>query len=707
MKNILLLAVLVFCTQFAFTQTDTDLEDVFWNAETNFYDENYSEALTQYLEIYNNGYNENSNINYRIGVCYLKGFNSNSDKVKAVPYLEWAVRSTTKDYDEGNFEETDAHEDAFIYLGDAYFVNNELERAIETYEEYKEASQTTDSYYLNIVNRKIETCISARILKTLRVQYETKNIGKPVNDNFANFNASVSEDGNTLVFTSDMKFYTAAMYCDKVDGKFENPKNLNIDLIIEGSTQALSISPDGTEFYVFIGEGEGFKGNIYVSKRVDGKWTELKKLKINSGDLDTDASVSPDGTTLYFASNRSGGFGGVDIYKATKDENGEWSNPVNLGATINSKFDDNSPFLLKDGKTMYFSSQGHENNLGGYDLFMTKLNEDGSWNKPINFGYPVNTTDDEKHIFPLPEAGKGLVSLAEEDSYGDLDVYEITFTPQENPMIQLVGTLDNRGKEIEIISGDKNTKSNTDGEFELIVPSGNIQIEMNAEDMTPAATVINTPEVYCMAQIDLSDINLKHHDPIVTVPDTTATDTITDVADNTDNNNNGTDGTDNTDATDTTDTTDNTDNSDNNDVTDNTDTNNTQVDKTEIETILFGFNKSIPEVYKSNLDMLAIYLNNSSDVLIEVQGYTDLQGDEEYNLYLSKKRASFVKDYLVSKGVDEKKIKVKGFGEANQISSDLGPQTRKYNRRVTFKIIRDAEGKLSVKAPDIPAQYKL
>ncbi|MFH2095094.1 MAG: OmpA family protein [Bacteroidota bacterium] len=674
MKYIILFLLLLFIAP-AFSQDETPVADIFWDAESFFYEKDYVEALTLYLEIYNREYNQNSNINYRIGVCYLKGFNRHSDKVKAIPYMERAVKSTTKNYKEGDFSLESAHEDAYIYLGDAYLINNELDHAIMAYNDYKEISGTTDEYYLNIVNRKIETCNSAKILESLDVKYEIKNLGNVINNNYANYNASISADGKLLVYTSNMLFYEAVMYSErKSNGEFAEPGNLNIDARVEGSIRSLCVSPDGNEIYVFKpGLLEG-TGNIYVSIKTDGKWSELSKLNINSGSLDRDASISPDGKTLYFTSNRVGGYGGLDIYKSEKDANGHWGKAINLGSTINTRFDEITPFVLADNRTLYFSSQGHAYNIGGADIFMTKCDEAGNYSEPLNFGYPMNTTDDDYFLFPLGSEGKALIHLGLDEGYGDLDIYEVTFFPKEKPAVLLVGQLDNKEKKITMDISANGTdmegiKTKKDGKVSVEVPSGEIRVRFTADDMDAAVKEIKVPMVYCLAEVDVSDVKLKHNEKVVEKTNDQ------NVVENQDSNNNG--------------------------------STKSKAEATAIEAILFGFNQSVPQEYKASLDRLAEYMKSSDNIQLEVQGYADLQGDEEYNMYLSKKRAEFVKEYLVSKGVEEKKLVVKAYGEQNQISKDLTPESRKYNRRVTFKVIRDDVGKLTVNPPVIPDKYRI
>jgi len=673
MKNLLGIFLIIISVSVFADNEPVDVKAMFWDAETFFYEKDYKEALTIYNNIVESG-TENANIDYRIGICYLKGYNKNSDKIKSIRYLEKAVQSITKDYKEGEITEISAHEDAYIYLGDAYAINNELDKAIKAYNDFKDITGTTDKYYLNIVNRKLETCESAKKLESLSIKFTLRNLGGKINNKFANYDAVLSGDGNTLVYTTDMKFYEAVFYSKKVNGEFSTPRNFNIDAHVDGSISSVGISYDGKELYLFkAGDDEG-KGDIYVSTYDGVKWSKIKKLNknINTSDLERHANPSKDGKVLYFTSNRKGGYGSLDIYKSIRQEDGEWGKAINLGDKINSKFDDVAPFILQDNKTLYFSSQGHYYNMGQNDLFMSKFQDDSTWSTPLNFGYPLNTTDEDKFLYPTSEQGKALISLASEDGFGDLDIYEVTFYPQETPSVLLKGKLDNKGKEIDVkvTANDetiKETKSDKEGNVSVKVPSDNIKITFTAEDMELAEKSFEIPKVYCLAELDLSDVKLKHANN-------------SDLSDN----NNDVSGANTTKVT-----------------------NGGSVVETVAPAILFGFDKAIPERYKDELDKLAVYLNNCNNILIEIAGYADAQGDEAYNMILTQKRANFVKDYLVSKSVDSSKLKVVGYGEKYPVSIDLNPESRKYNRRVQFKIIRDEEGKLKVLLPEIPDEYKI
>ncbi len=678
MNKILFLSLILIQIIVVKAQDTFDADAVFWDAETYFYEEDYKEALSLYRQLLNNGNLDNANINYRIGVCYLKAYHKADIKKKAIPYLEKAVKSVTHKYKEGSIYEINAPYDAYIYLADAYAIANKLDKAIQTYKAFKDSSKTKDEYYLNIVNRKIETCKSAKFLMNYKVKYSLKNLGRKINNRFANYNAILSGDGKTFVYTTDMKFYEAIFYCKVENGEFTTPKNFNIEAKVDGSVRSVGLSYDGTELYIYKKGNDYGKGDIYVSKFKDGKWSKIEKLNknINTSDLERHAFPSKDGKTLYFTSNRRGGYGGLDIYKSTKQDNGEWGKAVNLGPVINTKFDDIAPFILDDNKTLYFSSQGHYYNIGNNDLFVTTLSDTG-WTKPLNFGYPINTTNEDKFLYPINNSGKAYLSLAADDSYGDLDIYEITFYPDINPKTELTANLNSKGSILNVSLSDengntKNVKTNDKGYFSTKVESGKINIKITGDNIQELDTTIETPKVYALLQVDLSDVNLKYKDNVVAEKQ----------GGNTDNN-----------------------------------ANNKQKIKPNlpnqlkvpitVNAVLFGFDKYIPEKYNDDLDKLATYLNNVNNILIEIQGYADAQGDETYNMMLSEKRANFVKDYLIKKGVSKEKLKVKAFGEQYPISIDLNPQSRKYNRRVQFKVVRDELGKLKFLLPEVPDKYKI
>ncbi len=180
-------------------------------------------------------------------------------------------------------------------------------------------------------------------------------------------------------------------------------------------------------------------GDLYFSVFENTNWSNLEKLPeaINSKYAESSASLSEDGNILYFSSDRDGGYGGKDIYRSIRFGNGDWSLPLNLGPTINSKFDDDAPFISADGKSLYFSSKGHKT-IGGFDIFKLSLKEDGnSWSLPQNLGYPVNTVKDDIYFVTTEDENKGYYSSSRDGGYGGQDIYRINLI-DKNQMVVIV-----------------------------------------------------------------------------------------------------------------------------------------------------------------------------------------------------------------------------------------------------------------------------
>jgi hypothetical protein len=183
---------------------------------------------------------------------------------------------------------------------------------------------------------------------------------------------------------------------------------------------------------------------------LDGdEWQVAEKYGegINSANLEPSASLSADGNKIYFSSNRPGGYGGLDIYRAVKFPDGKWSLPQNLGPAINTEAHEDAPFIYPDDKTLYFSSQAHET-MGGYDIFKSEVDENGAWSKPKNLGYPINTTDDDRYFVLSADGRRGYYSSGKDGGFGEHDIYEMHL-PHEFKDLTLV-----KG----VISADNSTK---------------------------------------------------------------------------------------------------------------------------------------------------------------------------------------------------------------------------------------------------------
>lgn len=388
--------------------------------------EEYREALPFFLELYDAG-RRDANIKHRIGYCYLHIPNK---KDKAIIYLEDAIENVSLDYKEGYFTERKAPIETYLYLGMAYRVNNQLRKAIDSFEKYKELLDEKNEQQHKIVDAEIIACKNALELTKIPTSIIESNLGKNINSSFNNINPLVSGDEETIVFISQLRFYDGIFSSKKRDGRWLPARNISLDFNSTNPLFPVYLTRDGNTLYLRRNDQDIF--NLYTSRFNNGVWSVPEKLgnNINSNAAETHACVSDDGLTLYFTSNREGGFGGFDIYKSEIDVDGKWGPPVNLGASVNSAFDEATPFISEDGKTLYFSSKGHFN-IGGFDIFMSKLNGK-SWTKPENLGFPFNTTDDDIFFFPLKNGTVAYYSKFKETGYGDNDIYRIQIFEREN-----------------------------------------------------------------------------------------------------------------------------------------------------------------------------------------------------------------------------------------------------------------------------------
>lgn len=403
------------------------LKDIFLDAEFFLMDESYTDALIEYQKLLPRGYENNANINYRIGVCYL---NMPGEKEKAIPYLEKAVTNVTPKYQEGIFKETRAPYDAWLYLGNGYRITNQLDKAVQAYQKYKELLKNEKSEMSKYADQQIVACNNAKKAQENPVYVIQDNLGEVINTEFTDFNPVVSADESVMVFMTALKFYNALKYSKKEDGKWTEPINITPEIQSDGNQYTNCLSKDGTQLYLNI--EDNFNSDIMFSSYNNNRWdkSELLNKNINTKFWESHASISPDGEALYFTSNKKGGFGEMDLYVSRKDNLGDWGKALNLGPAINTELNEDHPFLSEDGKMLYFASQGHFN-IGGYDIFKSEQMADGTWSKPVNIGFPVNTTDDDLFFYPSGNGKYGYQARFADDNFGLRDIYRFEIFESE------------------------------------------------------------------------------------------------------------------------------------------------------------------------------------------------------------------------------------------------------------------------------------
>ncbi len=399
------------------------LQDAYFEAEYFLLSEDYTDALPYYQGIYA-AMPDNDNIAFRIGLCYL---NIEGKKNLAIEYLEKASVNPTAKYREGLLRQTQAPYEALFFLGDAYRVNYMFEKAKDAYQRYRSTLLPNDKDNLAFIDQQIAGCDNAPAIMAKPIKFSVESLGNILNDSRDNFFPVVADDGKSIAYMTSMKFYDAIMYSKLVKGEWTTPVNITPDLQSDGDqyVSCLSISRN----LLFLSKDDNINSDIWVSKFNGEKWEPATKLRkeINTKYWETHAYISDDGTTLIFASDRPGGFGGLDLYISKLNAEGEWGTPVNAGPEINTPMNEDRPFLIDNGKKLYFASQGHYN-MGGYDIFSSEQQSNGLWSTPVNLGYPLNTPDDNFFFCPSDNGKEGYVALTREnEGAGKEDLYRIRF----------------------------------------------------------------------------------------------------------------------------------------------------------------------------------------------------------------------------------------------------------------------------------------
>lgn len=490
MKKNLLLLVLICLTTFFYAQEDGLTKVTPELASNKMKVGNYEDALVDYLQLLNED-PRNESYNYNVGVCYL---NNNVNKAKAVPYLEIVTR---KEKHDPNTE---------YLLGRAYQYANRFDDAIAAFKKFKQDAKGT---VFNLVDAdlQIQHCINAKELMKFPVDVVFQNLGANINSEYSDYYPFVTSNESFIVYNTkrpeknaeklENGNYGNSIYISKViNGEYKKATPIGAPINAGNSgMEVIGLSENGENILLYMPEGLG-KGNIFISKLdAKGIYSKPEKLdaKINSGGDEIAASISSDGNTLYFASNRKGGIGGTDIY-ICKKVGKKWSEPKNAGTEINTPYDEDFPNISPNGKILYFSSKGHTS-MGGYDIFKSNYNETtNTFSSSRNLGYPINTTDDDMN-FRISNNGKyGYIASAKAGGLGDFDIYRVTFNEVENDYSVVIGqfstnyNVDINYNDVFISVNDNITNelmgnylpNPANGRFVVILPPGKYQMTIDA-----------------------------------------------------------------------------------------------------------------------------------------------------------------------------------------------------------------------------------
>jgi hypothetical protein len=409
-RFILLLLSLVLFPAVISSQTSQEAKEMFAQAEAYYLYGEFELANPLYLTLA--AYEpDNYNFVFKIGDCYL---NIADEKSKAISFLEKAVKFASYDAKSDQLKEKRAPYDAYFSLAKAYLINNELEKAIATLKTFErlagETKQKGGMKNAEFIKQQLLACDNAVKLEATPVPLSKTKLPADFSNGSVNDDPVISFDGNTIAYTERRGVSNAILFSKKERGKWQTPIEITNEINGGEDCSTSGLNSDGSELFLY--KDDGFDGNIYSTTYSNGRWTPIKKLNknINTKFYESHASISADGKKLYFSSNRDGGQGSLDIYVSSKDATGDWGPAVNMGATINTAYNEDNPFISKNDSILYFSSEGHSS-IGGFDIFKS-LKMGNVWKTPQNLGYPINTTDDDKFFQPFNNGMNAYYSMS-------------------------------------------------------------------------------------------------------------------------------------------------------------------------------------------------------------------------------------------------------------------------------------------------------
>ncbi|MFN8208671.1 MAG: OmpA family protein [Bacteroidales bacterium] len=658
MRKILVFLFVLLAGNGAFAQGKLNPSEAFYDARQYIQSNDYAEAYFLLSQLPGKGY-DNPNINYLCGLCCL---HLPGKRDLAVGHLQKAVQEISSAYEGDKLSENSAPPSALYYLGQAYRMTGQIAEAEKIFQQVQ-AELKLDDETENLIKRELDYCRMSRIYKAIPVQLNQTDAGKNINTDADEYNPSVSAGEKRIVYMNSRKFYDAVNMSEQNAEGWNLPDEITAQLGSDGEFMVISLSADGNSM-VLLTYDMYAGGELYFSEYYNQRWQKKQKFPypINTGYSENYGSFAPDGRSLFFTSNRPGGHGGADVYRSDKNPDGTWGPAINLGSDVNSPEDEASPFLAPGSKYLWFSSKGHSS-MGGYDIFRCTVLPDGySW--PVNAGSPLNTNDDDLLFVPVAAENTGYMAIPGELPTGSRDIRRIELLSIPDP---------NRFSiDITVLADDSASLPGLNARLYYAGPSDTCTLypdspvlHYSIKEKSGLLAMKGTANGYETAEQSLQlalderksswsfSLILKK---IIIPPDTVSTSFEPPVY--------------------------------------------------FLGDIYFSFESTrLSTTAQQRLDSLVGLLRMHPGITVTLSGFADLQGPAWYNQYLSELRASAVRNYLIAGGIDAGRVTATGKGEANQITSDLNPITRQWNRRVEIRLSRANTLQIHYLPPPVPISF--
>lgn len=537
---------------------------------------------------------------------------------------------------------------SYKQLADAQFRTGDYESAIGNYNIFM-TKKRVNPKIREEAERSLRNAEFGAEAKKHPVPFDPKNLGPAVNSDQYEYFPVLTADEQTLVFTrnqrpNNMMDYQEDFYFSVLEnGEWTRAMNMGEPINTDDNEGAQTITADGQQLF-FIGcnrkTGMG-SCDIYRSLRKGNHWGVPENLgpPVNSSKWESQPSISSDGKTLYFSSNRPGGQGGMDIWVTNLAPNNEWTVPRNLGELINTPYSEETPFIHPDGRTLYFTSNGHVG-MGEKDIYVTYLDEDGNWSKPKSLGYPINTWNDEQGLFVAASGEHAYFSSDRTGGYGKLDIYSFDLYKEAQPtrVTYVKGKVKDKvtgkplGARFELIDLENSkvvVESSSDpvtGNFLVTLPvDHDYALNVSKDDYLFYSEHFSLPAEHDMTKPYRMDVELQ---PIK------------------------------------------------------------YGEKVVLKNIFFetASYELLPES-EVELNKLLKFMNDNPSIRIEIGGHTDDVGEDKDNQILSENRARSVSEYLIAHGIDGARLQYKGYGELQPVATNETPEGRAQNRRTEFKVL--------------------